>query len=142
MHPYVAEARVAIHHDGTINLFVGVVDIGGGQQTIFPMIAAEELGVKADDVTVIYGDTKDTPYAPSCHASRCTPEMGPAVVQAAAEARQKLFALAVPMLGVSAEEIRSKNGEIYVKSDSIHSVPFKTVCRQNNAWNTYHRSGQ
>ena len=128
LHPYVAEARVAIHNDGTISLFVGVVDIGGGQQTIFPMIAAEELGVKADDVTVIYGDTKDTPYAPSCHASRCTPEMGPAVVQAAAEARQKLFALAVPMLGVSVEEIRSKNGEIYVKSDSIHSVPFKTVC--------------
>ena len=128
LHPYVAEAKVAIHHGGTINLFVGVVDIGGGQQTIFPMIAAEELGVKADDVTVIYGDTKDTLYAPSCHASRCTPEMGPAVVQAAAEARQKLFALAVPMLGVSAEEIRSKNGEIYVKSDSIHSVPFKTVC--------------
>jgi xanthine dehydrogenase molybdenum-binding subunit len=128
LHPYIAEAKVAIHHDGTINLFVGIVDIGGGQQTIFPMIAAEELGVKADDVTVIYGDTKDTPYAPSCHASRCTPEMGPAVVQAAAEARQKLFALAIPMLGVSAEEIRSKNGEIYVKSDSIHSVPFKTVC--------------
>ena len=117
LHPYMAEAKVAIHHDGTINLFVGVVDIGGGQQTILPMIAAEELGVGADDVTVIFGDTKDTPYGPSCHASRFTPEMGPAVVQAAAEARQKLFSLAAPLLGVGVDEIRSKNGEIYAKSD-------------------------
>ena len=126
--PYAAEAGVVIRNDGTIDLLAGVVDIGGGQQTILSMMAAEELGVKLEDITVIYGDTKGTPYGPSCHASRCTPEMGPAVVQAAAEARQKLFALASPMLGVSVEEIRSKNGEIYVKSDSIHSVSFKTVC--------------
>jgi CO/xanthine dehydrogenase Mo-binding subunit len=126
--PYAAEAGIVIRSDGTIDLLVGVVDIGGGQQTILPMIAAEELGVGADDITVIYGDTKGTPYGPSCHASRCTPEMGPAVVQAAAEAKQKLFALASPMLGVPVEEIRSKNGEIYVKSDLLHSIPFKMVC--------------
>lgn len=117
-------------YDGTINLFVGVVDIGGGQQTILPMIAAEELGVGANDVIVIYGDTKDTPYAPSCHASRLTPEMGPAVVQAAAEARQRLFSLAAPLLGVGVDEIRSKNGEIYAKSDPIHSIPFQVVCNK------------
>jgi xanthine dehydrogenase molybdenum-binding subunit len=126
--PYIAEAKVAIKNDGTIDLFVGVVDIGGGQQTILPMIAAEELGVRADDINVIIGDTEGTPYGPSCHASRCTPEMGPAILQAAAEARQQLFTLAVPMLGVNVEEIRSQNGEIYVKSNPFYSVPFKTVC--------------
>jgi CO/xanthine dehydrogenase Mo-binding subunit len=104
------------------------VDIGGGQQTILPMIAAEELGVGANDVIVIYGDTKDTPYAPSCHASRLTPEMGPAVVQAAAEARQKFFSLAAPLLGVEVEEIRSKNGELYARLDPAHALPFRVVC--------------
>ncbi len=126
--PYAAEASIVIRSDGTIDLLAGVVDIGGGQQTILPMIAAEELGVEADDITVIHGDTKGTPYGPSCHASRCTPEMGPAVVQAAAEARQKLFALASPLLGVPVEEIQSENGKIYVKSDVLHSIPFKAVC--------------
>jgi CO/xanthine dehydrogenase Mo-binding subunit len=126
--PYAAEASIVIRNDGTIDLLAGIVDIGGGQQTILPMIAAEELGVGADDIRVIYGDTKGTPYAPSCHASRCTPEMGPAVVQAAAEARQKLFALASPMLGAPVEEIQSKNGQIYVKRDLLHSIPFRTVC--------------
>ncbi len=126
--PYAAEAKVAIKHDGTIDLFVGVVDIGGGQQTILPMIAAEELGVGALDVQVTIGDTKETPYGPSCHASRCTPEMGPAIVQAAAEARQQLFRLAAPMLGASLEEIRSRDGIIYLKSNPSRALPFRAAC--------------
>jgi CO/xanthine dehydrogenase Mo-binding subunit len=128
--PYVAESRVAIKNDGTIELFVGVVDIGGGQKTILGMIAAEELGVSLDDVTVIIGDTQDTPYGPSCHASRCTPEMGPAVLQAAAEARLKLFEMTAPILGVDPKGLESRNGTIYVKSDPSRSIPFKSACRK------------
>ena len=128
MRPYTAEARVTIDHDGMIQLFAGVVDIGGGQQTILSMIVAEEMGVGIDDITTVYGDTKDTPYAPSCHSSRITPEMGPAVLQAASQAREKLFVLAAPLLRVSVDELQSKNGEIYVRSNPVHSIPFKTAC--------------
>jgi len=112
--PYNAHADVVIKNDGSINLLIGVVDIGTGCQTIFSMIAAEELGVEADDITVTWGDTKDTPYAPSSHASRLTAEMGPAVLQAGAEARQKVFEIAAPILGAKVEELESKNGEIYL----------------------------
>ena len=125
--PNTAHADVSITHDGKINLHIGVVDIGGGQKTIFSMIAAEELGVHADDITVISGDTKDTRYAPSCHVSRGTAEMGPPVLQAAAEARQKLFEMAAPLLGVKAEELQSKNGAITVRSNPWRSISFKTV---------------
>ena len=128
---YVANADVQVNNDGTIKLFIGVVDIGGGQRTIFSMLAAEELGVKTvDDITVIYGDTKDTRYGPSCHASRCTPEMGPAVLGAAAEAKKRLFEIAAPLLGVKTEELRSKSGKIYVKTDPSRSVDLSTVCSQ------------
>jgi len=129
LYPYAAEAKTAIKNDGTIDLYVGVVDIGGGQKTILGMIAAEELGVRADDVTVIIGDTQDTLYAPSCHASRCTPEMGPAVLQAAAEARQKLFEHAAFLLDTDAKRLGSKDGLIYVKSDPSRSIPFKKACQ-------------
>jgi CO/xanthine dehydrogenase Mo-binding subunit len=94
------------------------------------MIAAEELGVEADDITMIGGDTKDTRYSPSCHSSRCTPEIGAAVLQAAANAREKLFELAVPLLGVRVEEIGSKNGQIYAKFDPSKSIPFSDVCNK------------
>jgi CO/xanthine dehydrogenase Mo-binding subunit len=129
LYPYAAEAKVTIQHDGRIDLFVGVVDIGGGQKTILSMMAAEQLGVGLDDITVIIGDTQDTPYGPSCHASRCTPEMGPAVLQAAAEARQKLFKGVAPLLGADTEMLQSKDGTIYVKADPSRSLSFKSACR-------------
>lgn len=129
MRPYTAEARVTIDQQGTICLLAGVVDIGGGQQTILSMIAAEEIGVAMEDITVVYGDTKGTPFAPSCHSSRITPEMGPAVLQAAAQARQELFVLAAPLLSASADELQSRNGEIYVKANPDRVIPFKTACR-------------
>ena len=129
LRPYTAYADVDIQRDGTINLHIGIVDIGGGQQTIFAMIAAEELGVSADDITVIHGDTKDTRYGPSCHASRVTPEMGPAVLQAAADARQKLFEIAAPIFGVKADDLRSGDGAIYLKSKPSKSIPFATVVK-------------
>jgi CO/xanthine dehydrogenase Mo-binding subunit len=126
--PYKAEARVDIHQDGTIRLLAGVVDIGGGQQTMLSMIAAEELGVDLNDVTIIFGDTQETPYSPASHAARCTPEMGPAVLQAAAEARQRLFEITAPALGVRVEDLRSKRGEIYSKSDPSKSIRFRAAC--------------
>lgn len=126
--PNVAHADITIKNDGTILLFIGVVDIGGGQQTIFSMIAAEELGVRAEDISVILGDTKDTRYGPSCHQSRCTAEMGPPVLQAAAEARHQLFEIAAEILDVEAEGLQSKNNEIYVIADPSKSIPFKMAC--------------
>ncbi|UCG06760.1 MAG: xanthine dehydrogenase family protein molybdopterin-binding subunit [Desulfobacterales bacterium] len=139
--PYTAYADVDINRDGTINLCIGVVDIGGGQQTIFSMIAAEELGVSADDVTVVYGDTQGTRYGPSCHGSRATPELGPAVLQAAAEARQKLFEIAAPLLEAGVQELRSKNGKIYVATDPSKSMPFRAVCNKIDADNPIRGSG-
>jgi xanthine dehydrogenase molybdenum-binding subunit len=127
MHPYTAHADITINHQGDIRLFIGVVDIGAGQLTILPMIAAEELGVKMDDITTIGGDTQDTRYAPSGHTSRITAEVGPAVMQAAAEARQKLFQIAAPMLGVKVDDLGSRNGDIYVKYDPSHRSVFSGV---------------
>jgi CO/xanthine dehydrogenase Mo-binding subunit len=128
--PNTAYADVEVGNDGTVDLSIGVVDIGAGQQTIFSMIAAEELGVRAEDIRVLAGDTKGTRYGPSCHSSRITAEMGPAVLQAAAEARQELFEIAAEMLGVSAGELQSKNGEIYVKSNPSKSLSFKAACNK------------
>lgn len=139
--PYTAEAEVVIRKDGTIELVLGIVDIGAGQLTIFPMIAAEELGVRVEDITVLGGDTQGTRYGPSCHASRITPEMGPAVLQAAAEARQRLFSLAGPLLGAEAERLQSKHGEIYIASDSSRSIGFRDVCARIEAEEPIRGSG-
>jgi len=128
-HPFHAEAEIVIKSDGSITLHAGIVDIGTGSATIMSMIAAEELGVSLGDVNIIYGDTKSTRYAPASHAARVTPEMSPAVLQAAAEARQNLFARAAQLLDARVEDLRSKNGVIYAKTDPSRTISFSDACR-------------
>lgn len=126
--PNTAYADVIIKNDGTIQLWIGVVDIGAGQQTVFSMIAAEELGVNLDDIITLVGDTKGSQYAPSAHSSRVTAEMGPAVLQAAAEARTQLFCIAARMLEVQPDQLESQYGKIYLKSDPRRSLHYKEAC--------------
>jgi CO/xanthine dehydrogenase Mo-binding subunit len=126
--PNKAFADVEVHQDGSIVLRIGVVDIGAGQKTIFAMIAAEQLGVKVGDIEVIHGDTEGTRYGPACHSSRVTAEMGPPVLQAAAEARENLFKLAAPLLGTVESELESNGGRFYVKSDPKKSLSLPALC--------------
>ncbi len=126
--PYDANADVVLRSDGSVELLAGVVDIGGGQSTILPMIVAEELGVNFDRVRINYGDTERTKYAPGTHSSRLTAEMGPAVLQAAAEARQKLFTVASLMLDARVDDLRSKNDVIYVKDEPSRRIRFEEAC--------------
>jgi len=129
LYPYHAEAEVFIKSDGSIILHAGIVDIGTGSATILPMIAAEELGVNLEDVNIIYGDTESTRYAPASNAARVTAEMGPAVLQAAAEAREKLFARAAQLLHAKVEDLQSKNGVIYAKTEPSRTISFKDTCK-------------
>lgn len=126
--PFNARAEVIARRDGRFELRAGVVEIGAGQITVLSMIAAEELGVGLDDVSVVWGDTKGTFYAPSSHASRITVEMGPATLQAAALVRQQLFEIVAPHLGVDASDLRSVNGRIYAKTDPDRSISMKEAC--------------
>ncbi len=139
--PNEAYADVEIFSDGTINLRIGIVDIGGGQRTIFAMFAAEELGVKTEDINVIYGDTEGTRYGPSCHVSRATAEMGAPIIQAAADARQQLFKLAAPDFAVKETELESRDGMIYIKSDHKRTIAFTSACKNIDPGKPLHGKG-
>ena len=128
--PFKAKARVTIDGNGNATVFCGMVDIGGGQATMATMLVAEELGVELDDVKVHWGDTDQTEYSPGTHASRMTAEMGPAILQAAYNARKQVFELAAKKLGVVAGELQSALGRIYLKSKPQVFTTFKQVCRE------------
>lgn len=128
INPCKANAEVVIKKDGTIELHAAIVEIGAGSMTTLAMIAAEELGVPVEDIRVMYGDSEAGPYAPGTHASRIVPEMGPAVLQAAADARQKMFEVLAEFFKIDASQLRSAEGWIYLGSDSSKKVRFKDVC--------------
>lgn len=126
--PFKAMADVFVNRDGTARLLIATVDIGGGESTVLGMIAAEQLGVTMDRMKVEWGDTEGTKYSPSTHANRVTAEMGPAVQQAAYEARKKLFEFAAREMDTTPDMLDSVNNTVYIKDDPERKMSFEEVC--------------
>ncbi len=113
-----AYAWVKMNPDATFEVIIGGQDIGTGTKTVFAQIAAEELGVALDDITVRMGDTEASPYAPVSSGSRTTPSVGPAVRQAAADARMQLIEIAAGFLEVPVVQVSFSDGEFTVGAEA------------------------
>src|SRR3954462_3238904 len=70
-HP-VSSAVCRLEADGRVAVLVSTTEMGQGPRTAFAQIAAEEIGVEPEHVTVRGGDTRFTPYDRSTGASRST----------------------------------------------------------------------
>ena len=70
-HP-VSSAIVRMEADGNAVVLVGTTEVGQGARTVFAQIAAEELRLPTERVTVRGADTRFTPYDRSTGASRST----------------------------------------------------------------------
>ena len=92
-------AWVKLNEDGTVHLIAGMSEIGSGSSTAMVQIAAEVLGVGADAVALVSGDTETTPFDTLTAASRVTVSVGNAVKRAATDARDQLLQLAAERLG-------------------------------------------
>jgi CO/xanthine dehydrogenase Mo-binding subunit len=92
-HP-VSSAVVRMEADGNAAVLVGTTEVGQGARTVFAQIAAEELRLPPERVTVRGADTRYTPYDRSTGASRSTTVAGLAVKRAAEEVRAQLVAIA------------------------------------------------
>jgi CO/xanthine dehydrogenase Mo-binding subunit len=85
-------SKVRLQTDGSAVVYCGTQDIGQGARTIFAQIAAHELGIPLERVSVVMGDTGAVPYDQQTSASRSTVLMGNAVLAASRQVREKLAA--------------------------------------------------
>ena len=92
-HP-VSSAVCRLEADGRVVVLVGTTEMGQGPRTAFAQIAAEELRIDTERVTVRGADTRFTPYDRSTGASRSTTVAGLAVQRAAADIRGQLERIA------------------------------------------------
>ncbi|MBM4331672.1 MAG: xanthine dehydrogenase family protein molybdopterin-binding subunit [Deltaproteobacteria bacterium] len=110
-----SNALIKMKLDGTIDLLVGSIDIGQGCKTVLAQLAAEELGLAMEQVTVINDNTDSCPMDTGTFASRVTHSMGNAVVMAARELRQEILELAASDLKTSPVNLTIENGEVKIK---------------------------
>jgi xanthine dehydrogenase YagR molybdenum-binding subunit len=87
-------AWVRVGSDGRATVVTAMQDIGTGTKTAMAQIAAEELQIPLEHVTVSAGDSARGPYASISAGSSTTPSMGPAVRAAAADARRQIEEIA------------------------------------------------
>jgi hypothetical protein len=64
-----SQAIVKVKNDGTVDLIIGSCDIGQGAKTVLAQMAAEELGISYDQVTVVNDNTDATPMCFGTFAS-------------------------------------------------------------------------
>jgi CO/xanthine dehydrogenase Mo-binding subunit len=123
-------ATVKVNEDGTATLLTGTVETGQGALTVLGQIAAEELGVSTEDVHVVSADTDTTPMDTGAIASRTTYVTGNAIKRAAAHAKQILFEVAAPVLGVKPEQLEAVDRKISVLGFPERYLPISEVAHR------------
>jgi len=122
-------AIVRVCEDGTVNLITGATDCGQGSDTVLCMIAAEELGIKLEDVNIKRVDTAYTPVDPGSYGSRVTILAGQATQKAAREAKRQLLEAAAKTWQVKSEDVEIRERKVFITSDPERSMPFNKLSK-------------
>jgi xanthine dehydrogenase molybdenum-binding subunit len=99
-----ASATLTVNADGKLTLVEGSVDIGGSRTTM-AMIVAEVLGLEAEDVHPIVGDTDAIGYTDFTGGSSTTHKMGWVCHEAALVIKGEVVERAAKMLEVDSSEV-------------------------------------
>jgi CO/xanthine dehydrogenase Mo-binding subunit len=110
-----SSALCRLESDGTLNISIGAVDLTGTNSG-FQIIAAEAFGLdSADQVRVTTVDTDGAPYSGATGGSKTMYTMGPSIVKAAQEARDRVLRIAAAELEAAVEDLELVNGQVRVK---------------------------
>lgn len=119
-------ARVQVHIDGSVSLYVETLDQGQGHRTSFPQVVAEVLGIPIEIIRMEQGDTLSSPYGWGTSGSRSLAQGGSASFAAAEKVAAKAKAIAAHLLEASDEDIVLQNGTATVVGSDV-SVRWEKV---------------
>jgi xanthine dehydrogenase YagR molybdenum-binding subunit len=106
-------AWIRVGSDGRATVITAMQDIGTGTRTAMAQIAAEELGIPLDRVDVVLGDSARGPYASISAGSSTVPSMGPAVRQAAADAKRQILEIAAQRYHLEERVLDIRDGDVF-----------------------------
>jgi xanthine dehydrogenase YagR molybdenum-binding subunit len=130
-----SSAVVRFLPNGRVFVGVGTQDLGTGTYTILAQTAADALFMDPALVDVKLGDTTLPPSGGS-GGSTTAASVCPGVYDAATQAKLKLAQLAVadaqsPLHGATAEDIHTKDGKLFLKSNPEKSETITTLIARN-----------
>jgi CO/xanthine dehydrogenase Mo-binding subunit len=117
------ESAAELEGDGRVRLFIGSIDMGQGTDTALGLIAARELALPLDRVSVVSGDTDVTPDNGASSGSRVIYTDGNAVKDAAARLKDAILTTASELLNRSYESLELKDGRVAARSETGTAGP-------------------
>jgi CO/xanthine dehydrogenase Mo-binding subunit len=121
-----SSATVNINTDGTANVVTGSTDIGGTRASC-AMIAAELLGLKAEEVHPVVADTESIGHTDMTGGSRVTFATGYAVYEAAQDAINQLKQRAATLWKAKPEEVVFQDGAVSCTTNGHESMTLKEL---------------
>ena len=131
-----ATAACMLNRDGMLQVQLGSVDISG-VNTTFAMLAAEAFGTTPDKVQVTDSDTKSAIFGLNAGGSKMMYTVGPALIQAAQEARRQTLEVAAELLEADEADLIIAEGKVQVKG-----VPDRALTLSEIAGKTMQFGGQ
>jgi aerobic carbon-monoxide dehydrogenase large subunit len=120
---------VRVSNTGRVSVFTGAAAIGQGLCTALAQICAGELGLRAQDITVVPGDTSGVSLGLGAFASRQTVTAGSSVLLAARAVADKAKKLASHVLEAAEHDLELVDGEVRVVGASQLSVKLGELAR-------------
>ena len=102
---------------------------GQSVETTAAQVAADELGVAFEDVTILLGDTMATPYGPGTGGSRSAVLCSGAVREAAGQVRAKIVDIAAHKLEAAPADIVVADGTVSVAGSPSSALALADVAR-------------
>ncbi len=120
-------AFIKLSEDGKASLFTGLPDMGQGSHTTMAIIAAETLGIAADDITVVSGDTDIAPFDVGAFSQRGTFTTGNAVKKACLDAKKQLAKTASEKFGAKPSQLVFTNRQVFPKGEPDKAISFEDI---------------
>ncbi|WP_406313444.1 aerobic carbon-monoxide dehydrogenase large subunit [Streptosporangium sp. NBC_01639] len=124
--------HVQVTSDGRVHVSTGLTSQGQGHETVFAQIAATELGVPLERVSVVTGDTRRFGYAVGTFASRAAVMSGNAIALACRKVKEKALRIAADALEADPGDLEIVGGEVRVVGSPGASIPLATVAVLSN----------
>ena len=136
-----SNAFVTMREDGSVSLLTGHVDITG-VHTSLAQIAAEEMGVRPERVTVVQADTDMVPFTTLSAGSMALYSAGTAAREAGKQARKRILSAAAEFLEVSVSDLEIVDEEVRVTGRPKKKVALSVLAATANQSNEGPIAGQ
>ena len=107
-------ATVRVNATGGLTVMTGSHSHGQGHETSFAQVVAEMIGIDADQIEIVHGDTANSPMGMCTYGSRSIAVGGSAMVRATEKIINKAKKIAAHLMEAAEADIELKDGQFSV----------------------------